>query len=406
MRQDLDRLMRDRGLSGLVVFAYDRDGSAMRYATGQALHYGVYFRTATGKALLIHDPMERDQAAAVGCEHGGFPGHGLPALLESEGTPARAFGRLIGETCVKLGIGGPIGFFGDLPAGFANVLFARALEFQPGLRIDDSNPDVLSTARVTKADDEVEAMRRASRGTVAAMEAVRRFLGELRADGSAFRHAGRGPATLGDLRRLIQRTFLDHGVAETGASIVSMGRDAGVPHNHGNDTDALRAGTPILLDLFPADPTGYHSDMTRTFCIGPAPEPLRKLYDDVHAAFDAAMQSLEAGTPCRHPQERAQDVFESRGHATLRSRPGTEEGYVHGLGHGVGLAVHEPPRLGGPPSNIAVIEKRMVLTVEPGLYYPDRGLGARIEDLIHVRPDGSLENLTPCSYQLEVMPRG
>ncbi|MEO5617008.1 MAG: Xaa-Pro peptidase family protein [Candidatus Eisenbacteria bacterium] len=404
MRDDLDRLMKDRALSGLVVFAYDRDSPAMRYVTGQAIHYGVYFRNAAGTALLIHDPMERDQAAAAGCEHGGFPMYGLPELLETEGTPARGFGRLIGEACAKLGIAGPIGFFGDLPAGFANVLFARAREIQPGLRADDSNPDLLSAARLTKDDAEVEAMRRASRGTVAAMEAVRGFLGELRADGDAFRLDGRQPATLGDVRRLIQRTFLDHGVAEDGASIVSMGRDAGVPHNHGNDADVLRAGTPILVDLFPADPTGYHSDMTRTFCIGRAPAPLREMYDDVRAAFDAAMESLAAGTPCRTHQERAWDVFEARGHATLRSSPGTEEGYVHGLGHGVGLAVHEPPRLGGPASNTALIEPRMVITVEPGLYYPARGLGARIEDLIHVRADGSLENLTPCSYELEVMP--
>ena len=69
MRHDLDRLMKERGLSGLVVFAYDRASPAMNYVTGQHLHYGIYFRAASGRELLIHDPMERDQAAAVGCEH-------------------------------------------------------------------------------------------------------------------------------------------------------------------------------------------------------------------------------------------------------------------------------------------------------------------------------------------------
>ena len=68
MRQDLDRLMKEQGLAGLVVFAYDRYSPAMYYATGQKLHFGVYFRTADGGAHLIHDPMERDQAAQVGCD--------------------------------------------------------------------------------------------------------------------------------------------------------------------------------------------------------------------------------------------------------------------------------------------------------------------------------------------------
>ena len=406
MRQDLDRLMKERGLAGLVVFANDRDNPLMEYATGQAIHYGIYFRTAAGKALLIHDPMERDQAAAVGCEHAGFPQYGLLQMVEDEGTPARGFGRLIGETCLTLGMNGRVAMFGDLPAGYGHTLFERARQVHPGLVADDTFPDLFATARLTKDDSEVEGIRRASRGAVAAMEAIRKFLGELSADGDGFRHDGTAAVTLGDVRRLIHRTYFELGVIEDGASIVAQGRDAGVPHNRGNDADRLRAGSPILVDIVPADPSGYHSDMTRTFCIGPAPAPLRELYDDVKRAFDEAMKAVAVGVPCREPQEITQGVFEARGHDTLRTKPGCEEGYVHGLGHGVGLSVHEPPRLGGPPSNTATVTPRMVLTVEPGLYYPSRGLGARIEDLIYVREDGAIENLTPCSYELEVKPRG
>jgi len=407
VRQDLDRLMRERGLAGLVVLAYDRISPAMYYVTGQQIHYGVYFRSADGRAYLIHDPMERDSAALVGCDHAGFPQHRLPQLFEEEGTYAKAFGRIIGETTETLGIKGPIGLFGDMSGGFAVALVERMRQVNSALVVKDDYPDLLSTARLTKSDDEVEAIRAASRGAVAGMERVRKFLSELKPDGNGFRHNGSGRVTLGDLRRLLHRTFLDNGVAEDGASIVAQGRDAGVPHNHGNDSDELRAGTPILIDIFPGVGSGgYHSDMTRTFCVGKAPQPLKSLYDDVRRAFDSAMGSLKAGELCRDYQERTCDIFEKAGHPTLRSHPGTEEGYCHGLGHGVGLAVHEPPRLGGPPSNKARLEPRMVITVEPGLYYPSRGLGVRIEDLVYVRPDGSMENLTPASYELEVMPRG
>ena len=92
MRQDLDRLMRERKLAGMVVFAYDRYSPAMHYVTGQKLGYGVYFRSADGRAHLVHDPMERDQAAASGCEHSSFTQHRVNQLQEEEGSPARAFG--------------------------------------------------------------------------------------------------------------------------------------------------------------------------------------------------------------------------------------------------------------------------------------------------------------------------
>ena len=101
------------------------------------------------------------------------------------------------------------------------------------------------------------------------------------------------------------------------------------------------------------------------------------------------MDSLKVGVACRSYQEKTCDVFEARGHATVRSHQGTEEGYVHGLGHGVGLAVHEAPRLGGPASNTQTLEPGMVVTVEPGIYLPGWG-GVRLEDDIYLGADGAV----------------
>ena len=279
-------------------------------------------------------------------------------------------------------------------------------ELGPKLAVDGSHPELLSIARATKDEHEIRAIRHAARGTVAALEAVTDFLGSLRAEGALLYQDHGEPVTLGTIRRLIQQQFIAHGLAEDGDSIVSQGRDAGVPHNRGNDQEALRPGTPLLIDIFPGEAGGgYHSDVTRTLCVGPAPEELKHLYRDVHDAFTRAMSALEVGQPCRNYQELVCDVFEERGHATLRSKPGTEEGYCHGLGHGVGLSVHESPRIGGPVSNTQTIEPGMVITIEPGLYYPSRGLGVRIEDLVYVREDGTFENLTPAPYDLEIHPR-
>lgn len=407
MRQDLDRLMRERKLAGMVVFAYDRFSPAMYYVTGQKLAYGVYFRAADGRAHLVHDPMERDQAAAVGCEHSSFTQHKVYQLQEEEGSVGKAFGRLIAQVCASMNITGPIGLFGDLPAATAHALVTRMREVAPGLEVDTAQPDLLAAARATKDANEIRTLRHVSRGNVAAMERAIEFLGSLRLDGTKLLHPHGAEATLGDLRKLIQLEFIAHGIAEEAESIVSQGRDAGVPHNRGNDEEALRPGAPILIDIFPGEAGGgYFSDMTRTFCVGKAPEELKHLHDDVLSAFRQAMDALKLGEPCRKYQELVCDIFEQQGHATPRSRPGTEEGYCHGLGHGVGLAVHEAPRLGGTATNTQVLEAWQVITIEPGLYYPSRGMGVRIEDLVLVRDDGTFENLTPAPYDLEIMPRG
>jgi Xaa-Pro aminopeptidase len=207
---------------------------------------------------------------------------------------------------------------------------------------------------------------------------------------------------------VIHREFLEHGLAERdGESIVSQGADAGVPHSRGDDAEAVRLGVPIVIDIFPAQSGGgYCADFTRTLCIGTAPTLLADLYSDVLEAVTEATAALELGRPVASLHELACDVLEARGHPTIRLNPDTAEGYCHALGHGLGLEVHEEPRIGGLPPTDQTIEPGLVFTIEPGLYYPARELGVRIEDLWYARPDGTFENLTPAPYRLEVHPAG
>ena len=403
MRSDLDRIMQQRGLAGLVVLALDRYSPAFYYATGQKIHHGFYVRASDGRAHLVHDPMERDQAALVGCETSSYAQRGFLQKVKSADSQARALGELMADVAGELGIRGRVAFAGEVPLGSGWLILDHLKQLAPTLDVDSAQPDVLSVASMTKTEDELEKIRHCSRGAVEAMKRVRDELASLRRNGDGFTTTTGERATLGHLRRLLHRTFAEFGLAEDGESIVAQGRDAGVPHNRGNDADLIRASAPILVDIFPSEAGGgYHTDMTRTFCLGPAPEPLQKVYGQCREAFDAAMSSMKAGESCRGYQELVCDVFERQGHPTVRVNQGTEEGYVHGLGHGVGLAVHEGPRLGGPATNTALLEPGHVVSVEPGLYYPARGLGVRIEDLIAVRTDGSIENLTPAPYELEI----
>jgi Xaa-Pro aminopeptidase len=391
--------MKQRGLAGMVVFANDRYVPAMYYVAGRKMHRAIWFHATGGESHLIVDPMERDTAEATGTPWSTLSQHRWMQRIVALGSAA-GHADLIAEMLATLGVKGPIAFCGDLDASYAYSLLEELTTRAP-VTIDRSTPDLLSVLRATKDADEIAAIRRASQAVVSAYGALREHLATLRPQGDGFRN-GNGPVTLGDLRTLLHREFLAFGL-EGGESIVAQGRDAGVPHNRGNDAEPLRAGAPVIVDIFPGEAGGgYHSDFTRTFCMGEAPDPLKRVYDDVAAAFHGAMDSLAVGQPCRSYQERTCDIFEQRGHATVRAKPGTEEGYVNGLGHGVGLDVHEAPRLGGPPSNTQVLEPGMVVTIEPGLYYPSRGMGVRIEDLVVMRADGGYENLTPAPYELEI----
>jgi Xaa-Pro aminopeptidase len=211
--------------------------------------------------------------------------------------------------------------------------------------------------------------------------------------------------TVGRLRREIRRVFFDAGLVEPEGNIVAMGRDAGVPHNSGNDDDVVTEGAPIVIDLYPVQAKGgYFFDVTRTYCAGRASDELRALHGCVLDSLRDAIGAFRPGARARTYQDRVCEFFEKRGHRTIRQDDRLEEGYTHGLGHGIGLEVHERPNLGGPSNNPDLLVAGSLFTVEPGLYYPSRGLGVRLEDIVYARPDGTFENLTDIPYDLEIAP--
>ncbi len=156
----------------------------------------------------------------------------------------------------------------------------------------------------------------------------------------------------------------------------------------------MEANKPIVFDIFPRPAGGgYHFDMTRTWCVGEPTERVRRLYQDVYECYERVTAALRAGVRCSDLQRMACEFFEARGHPTVGSDPTTQVGYVHSLGHGLGLDVHEEPRLSDHPGNDAVLQPGSVVTVEPGLYYPDEQVGVRLEDVWAIGPDGQATNL-------------
>lgn len=245
---------------------------------------------------------------------------------------------------------------------------------------------VIETIRAVKSEAEIDHIRTAQRANEAAMAAAVDQLksAEIR-DGTLY--ADDEPLTAEAVKETIEVTLLRHGHA-LDETIVAGGSQGADPHNRGSGP--LPANEPIVIDIFPRSKTsGYYADLTRTVVRGePDPE-----VDDRHRlteeALEAALGTIEPGVSGVTVHDAACEVFEAAGYQTLRADPAAERGFIHNTGHGVGLAIHERPRLSADGGELSVGN---VITVEPGLYNPDIG-GMRIEDLVVVTETG-YENLT------------
>ncbi|OLF19547.1 aminopeptidase P family protein [Actinophytocola xanthii] len=231
--------------------------------------------------------------------------------------------------------------------------------------------------RVVKDDTEVEALRMAC-------AAADRALADL------IEHGGLRPGrTEREVARELENRMLDHGAAGPSfESIVATGANSAVPHHRPTDA-VLQSGDLVKLD-FGALVDGYHSDMTRTFVLGHVADWQRELYDLVATAQAAGRAALRPGVEVRAVDAAARGVVEDAGRG---------EDFLHGLGHGVGLEIHEAPALA--KTGEGRLSAGMAVTVEPGVYLSGRG-GVRIEDTLVVR-DGDPELLTLTTKQLVVV---
>jgi len=232
--------------------------------------------------------------------------------------------------------------------------------------------------RAVKDDTEVALLREAC-------AIADRALAELIAAGGL--RPGRPEREIG---RELDARMLDHGAdAPSFETIVATGPNSAIPHHRPAERE-LAPGDFVKLD-FGAEYGGYHSDMTRTFVIGRPADWQREIYDLVHAAQAAGRAALRIGAEVRSIDAAARDVIAGAGRA---------EQFGHGLGHGVGLEIHEAPALS--PLGAGTLRDRMAVTVEPGVYLPGSG-GVRIEDTLVVRDGAEPELLTLSSKDLTVL---
>ncbi|MDR5682538.1 MAG: Xaa-Pro peptidase family protein [Armatimonadota bacterium] len=405
MRRDIDRLMAERGYDAIVVSSAQGSDSSLLYVlNGVAIGGAVYIQKRGEPGVVCHGTMERGDALKTGLRCRNYGLYNMREIFaRAEGDRLRArvlfFERLFADE----GVTGRVAFYGQMDQGGAYALLTAMQSQIAGLEVvGEFDGGVLMTARRTKDRSEVDAIRRTGSATQSVVGDIERMLrGAARKGGRLLNESGE-PMRVGEVKRRIRSTLLEHGLEDMG-TIFALGRDAGLPHSRGEDDQEIVEGSPIVFDIFPRPASGgYHFDMTRTWCVGQAPQRLRVVFQDVLDCYRAVTDALRPGMRCAELQQIACRFFERRGHPTSCSDPTTQVGYVHSIGHGLGLDVHEEPRLSDVPGNDAVLEPGCVVTIEPGLYYPDEGIGVRLEDVWYLDEGENFVNLTDYPMHLEI----
>ena len=281
----------------------------------------------------------------------------------------------------------------SFPVALADYLRGRGIELTPEAR-------PFQMRRRVKDERALSGIRKAQRATEQGFAAAHEALGASSPGPDGLVLEGE-LLTCERLADIITTTLRDHGCGGEPPLISAGGRGL---IGHDSATGPILAGESVIIDVFPQHLTSrMHTDMTRTFCVGPAPDRLHHMYGVIREALRRSSEEIIAGVTGRHVWESACDVIEDAGFRTLRSIDDGEslaEDFFHSLGHGVGLSVHEAPLLG--MSGADELVPGDVLAVEPGVYKAGFG-GVRLEDLVVVREDGA-ELLTDFPYQLEIHP--
>lgn len=345
----------------------------------------LFFRTPQGRRYMVMSDLEIDRARATSSAHQVLSWSAFAKTAEVKTGKAPAPVDVIVEVLKEFRIRS-IAVPDNFPVGLADRLRARNIRLT--VRSDPFFPE-----RITKISTEVKEIRKSMQATELGMRAAVEALKKSRIKDGYLIYRGHR-LTSETLKSIINTTILAKGYVPSG-TIVAPGKQGCDPHDDGHGP--IKAHEPVIIDIFPRSvASGYFGDMTRTFVRGHASEKIRAMHKAVFDGQRLGLSMLRDGAKTKPIHQAILDLFEKRGFPTGKIK-GRMQGFFHGTGHGLGLEIHEPPRIA---INDQKLEKGMVVTVEPGLYYADVG-GVRIEDTVVVTKHG-FENLTRFSKQMEI----
>src|SRR5688572_20815036 len=370
----------------LIVADSDRDAD-MLYAVGMFVPDPFIYLRLGGKCHVVMNDLEIDRARKEARHCKVISWSQCVKQLEREGQRKFSMARIIRfilkqKRITKLAV--PSSF----PLGLAEEL--RELKIKIKCKRGAFFPE-----RARKTAEEVKrisaALMMAEVGLAEGMQALKNAkVGRNRK--LIYRN---NPLTSEKLRAIIDTAILQAG-GIAAHTIVAGGEQACDPHECGHGV--LRAREPIIIDVFPrSQKTGYFGDITRTVVKGRASEAVRRLYDTVQRGQEIGFDGMRHGEKTADIHARVQEFFTREGYKTGQHK-GRMQGFFHGTGHGVGMEIHEAPRIGA--NSKEKLSAGHVVTVEPGLYYPGLG-GIRLEDMALVTSNGP-KNLTKFEKNLVV----
>ena len=248
---------------------------------------------------------------------------------------------------------------------------ALAFSLSDNQEVMVDNEQTIEKLRCIKSMKERDYIMASVHATEAAMAyAISLIQNAIVNDGMLYHAKTEAPLTSESLRYEIHNVLLEKGYHADG-TIIACGINSAMPHWTG--TGALYANQPIIIDIFPSsDETGYYADMTRTISKGEPAQKITDMYIAVSKALHLAQDMVKPGMSAKEMYQEVLDYFEKQGFQTAG-----QSGFIHSLGHGVGLAVHELPALS---LNDTLLQENQIIAIEPGLYYPDIG-GVRLENI-------------------------
>jgi Xaa-Pro aminopeptidase len=373
----------------VLIFADSVSSPEMRHEVPVVVPDPFLYAEKDGGRHVVSAAFEVDRVKEIGIDATPWEHYGYDELIGT-GMPREeiVWKHVNLNACHKLGITDAV-----VPRSFPTLTADHLRE--NGITLEPDHKFFADRRRV-KNEAELVGIRKAQKAAEAAIGAARDLIfraepsnGEVTVDGQTL--------TSERLRAEIRRVFSEHGVSGEDF-IVSHGAQTAIGHELGHGP--IAPNEPIVIDVWPKDPeSACYADMTRTYVVGEAPDELVKYHALVKEALDRSLAATKAGVAGSAVYTLVCELFEEHGQKTTLSKPPgevLEEGFFHGLGHGVGLEVHEAPSLGRGGTGDLVAGD--VVTLEPGLYRPGFG-GCRLEDLVLVTEDGA-ENLTDFPYDL------
>ena len=400
MRKDLDGILAEKAADALLLYSESFKDANMYYLTRfLAPDPFILLKRIDNPSTIVVNPMEfpRAQKEAAVKDIRSYTNYNYLEIIKAAEDPKLGVMKFLAAVIKKeLGQGKTISVSHNFPSLAADVLREEGLTIKPMF-------NVIEKARETKEPEEIKEIQMVQE----VVEKVTTEAIDLIADcdvGSknTLFHRENGkkkPLTVGEVKALMGHRFLDKWCAIEEELIVACGPRSADPHYNGNPSDELKANQPIILDIYPRSlRKRYWTDMTRTVVKGKASVSVKRMFDTVLEARNTCVDALQEGVLGCDMFNLCCDVLEKAGYDTIRGGKQIETGFTHSLGHGVGLEIHETPRM----SEVYTfpLKEHSIVTVEPGLYDPKVG-GVRIEDIVEVTKTGC-NNLTEMYIQLEI----